>query len=900
MSQFFDKLVEALQSEDDKPLYDSFVQICYNQLPPDTDERYQWLRSNGYVARDEDDINVYVAKVAGRHAPKFRWLYDNLFTAYPSVFQGEIDLVVWGCGCGLDLLALYDRAMQQKNPHLWLTVRSVTLIDKSEVALHCAKEIADLLFPLAKERIIESICDFTNSNSIKVAIPKSCIFTPHIHLVSNIIDLLTRDQLSAFVDRQRQCLARFLSGKTQFNEIFVAFSPEYRGEGWISSKAKMEAFRDAWGVKATSVIGTDNPPERCAFAAFTLNDCLASHAYQLYAEGNRCLRHLVRGLNRCLDDGCSDQELVGLLPFLCTRRFGSKNFFECYEWVDVQEGTYSGGRKFIDRILFAPLRESHVSAYVVYFNHNEMEPVRKAWGHLLNDNASSEMDSLSSNTKSMLWMNWKAFDVQAIAKVEQTDTCDFTRAFIIDPQGTKPLPALEELDAKQREIVFNRRQYRRIRGGAGCGKTTAMLWHGVMSILRTQQPVVMACRTVTLFNHNQRRMAATLLASVPGLEYVERDLIRFRTIDKYLCESIDRNGNCGIRHCGLCKRRVSEQLLHNRPKGICLKDLIPEQCIKDRSQSSFCRLIRGEIDGNLTREEKDGICDLCKGDFVKQLLAKNTALLHDLDSFGAVMVDEVQSVDPDMVQTLFNLTEAGNPRREFYVFCDERQCLKTNAIETDRDIKKLRVKTPRTSSKARFNQRWIVLDKPYRQMEEFSGVLSEVSIDFQKLIDAKYGENETERQLFQPSLGIKVFSVTATSLTDVPLAVSNQIKELSASGAENMIVLCDSPDLIYSLLPLNICPRTWNSTHRGGASFEEEQRLRANFEEKTGSIGLTTIELAQGWDFENVILVISKDPQGGRNSIEAVGTGITRAKARLRILDASPSNWVYAKLKGYN
>ena len=101
MSQFFDKLVEALQSEDDKPLYDSFVQICYNQLPPDTDERYQWLRSNGYVARDEDDINVYVAKVARRHAPKFKWLYDNLFAQYQNVFQGEIDLVVWGCGCGL-------------------------------------------------------------------------------------------------------------------------------------------------------------------------------------------------------------------------------------------------------------------------------------------------------------------------------------------------------------------------------------------------------------------------------------------------------------------------------------------------------------------------------------------------------------------------------------------------------------------------------------------------------------------------------------------------------------------------------------------------------------------------------------------------------------------------------
>ena len=51
MLHFADRLFEAIQE-------DVFVQICREDLPPDADERYEWLRNNGYVARDEADINV--------------------------------------------------------------------------------------------------------------------------------------------------------------------------------------------------------------------------------------------------------------------------------------------------------------------------------------------------------------------------------------------------------------------------------------------------------------------------------------------------------------------------------------------------------------------------------------------------------------------------------------------------------------------------------------------------------------------------------------------------------------------------------------------------------------------------------------------------------------------------
>jgi hypothetical protein len=92
----------------------------------------------------------------------------------------------------------------------------------------------------------------------------------------------------------------------------------------------------------------------------------------------------------------------------------------------------------------------------------------------------------------------------------------------------------------------------------------------------------------------------------------------------------------------------------------------------------------------------------------------------------------------------------------------------------------------------------------------------------------------------------------------------------------------------------------WRSTHTKDGLFVEEQALRNSFEETEDCIGLTTIELAQGWDLENVILIITRDKSKSNNEIESVTTGITRAKCQLRIIDASPSGWVYEQLKRFN
>lgn len=875
MTSFSDRLFRAIQ-DGCESLYGEFVHLCREILPPDIDERYEWLKNNGYAVRDDADIAVYVHKVAARHQPKFQWLYDNLFQQYPNVFQGELDLVVWGCGCGLDLLALYDRAMKQGNPQLWLTVRSVTLLDISETALSCAKEFAELLFPCARGRIVGHVCDFKDFDSEKIGIPNSFIYTPRLHLISNVLDLLSQEQLAVFVAKQKQCTAR----NSYFNEMFVAFSPEYRNWDRTVSRQKLEAFRAEWGEKATDVSVSGDEPANCVYATFEYNDLLKDNAYRLYASANRCLRNIVRGRNRCLDEGCSDKKLAYLQGKLSTLTIGDKNFFECYEWADVQKYVNKRDEAVIDRILFVPRRGVGVVPCVIVFGwHSERAPNPKeiAWKSLLKTSGLDERgwNQYAEKTKVLRWdYKNKLFRGDTnFGEYLTQDDIDFSDAFVIDPKGAKPLPSLDDaMDSEQREIILGRQQLRRIRGGAGCGKTTTMLWHGVMSILRMHQPVLMACRTVTLFRHNQRRMAATLMSRVDGLEYVDRGLVRFSTIDKFLCEYFLFTNQCAIRNS-------KEQQLDNG--------------------------------------EKELLCRKCKSDGISRLCKDKTNAISSTTTvcFGAVMVDEIQSVEPDMVQALYNLTEAGNSNREFYCFCDERQSLKQSSLEKDEQIQKLRVKTPKGTKGRSFSGGWKSLNRPYRQMEETSGVLTEVAYKFQKLTDDKYGDNETERRVYQPGL-VNVFSIERVNLSEkIPqlrrnlwklpekgllenkiIKIVDRLKDL---GSGKITVICDTLQCVRRLL-MTITDVRWRSTHTKDGLFVEEQALRNSFEETEDCIGLTTIELAQGWDLENVILIITRDKSKSNNEIESVTTGITRAKCQLRIIDASPSGWVYEQLKRFN
>ncbi len=447
MSQFSERLFDAIQ--EDVSLYEAFLKTCCDNLPNDADARYDWLRRNGYVARDEADINVYVSRVASRHYPKFQWLYDNLFKNNGGLFQGELDLVIWGCGCGLDLLALYDRAMQQNNPQLWLVVRSVTLIDISDVALMRAKEIAEVLFPTARGRIGTRKIDLKNDASFKIDIPHSILFTPRLHLISNVIDLF--DGETAVLDFAKKVMVgvgrRYINDKGQsrdyYNDIWIAFSPEYGG--WRRVAQNMSIFKSKWekyGL-AVNIDQEGDDPNKCAYVAFAA-ETLARRSYYLASkQRKRQMRGFVKGLNCAFDKGVEDDgRYMWLVRELYKIDLLGKRFLDVYEWVDVQTFIAATGNATIDRILFVPRRDSHITPIVVCFGSqrsNAPDQKKKTWEEVLKNSGAVDydVDELVNCTRELQWNNTKRTFSDKLNNISFAldKVYDFSAAFILDPRG---------------------------------------------------------------------------------------------------------------------------------------------------------------------------------------------------------------------------------------------------------------------------------------------------------------------------------------------------------------------------------------------------------------------------------------------------------------------------------
>lgn len=570
MAEFKDLLYKALQ--DGQDVYKAFVSITRDNLPADADSRYARLRGAGkYVCQDEADVNVYVDKVASRHIPKFTWLYGKLFEKFNVDFSGEVDIVVWGCGCGLDLLALYDVAQKQKSPHLWLNVRSITLLDRSESALKRAKDVAEVLFPMAHGKVLDSVCDFRKSETVPEQLIESLLPVPRVHLISNIVDLFPDEQqvkVFAKTIKERSCRKYRKSGETKFyyNEIFVAFSPEYKTEGVLQSR-RLRVFRDEWEEKYASEFVDDSGPDRCTYSAFTYRTLKEDN------HGNKLLRSIAHQMK-----GVKDKDnLLGIIAALARFFVRGEPVLRVYEWADLQYRKDN-----LWRVALVAKAASNVCPCVIKigkFRDDNDEKKNREWaidslfekcgnsyedkkvrGRSLRmlawDSEKSKLYSGSGDKSSEVTQAW--FDC-CVASPD--DKMDFEQFFVIDPKGAKPLPSLDSMDEKQKGLVCSRRQKSKVRGGAGCGKTTAMLWHGVLAILRTRMPVLMACKTVTLFNHNKRRMAATLLKERPGLEYVDRNLICFRTVDDVLCKHTQNTiDDCEIKNVAAVSGRLATRM----------------------------------------------------------------------------------------------------------------------------------------------------------------------------------------------------------------------------------------------------------------------------------------------------------------------------------------------------
>ena len=629
-------------------------------------------------------------------------------------------------------------------------------------------------------------------------------------------------------------------------------------------------------------------PENCEFSLFAYRTLRDDRCYKSFMSGkNYVLNKIVAECPEVI----SGFDILGFTQALSKIKVLGKNFYRAYRWVEVCKY-----RNNVDRIIFvaAPDQEVCPKPCVVEFSEKDdvvSKGAERALG-CLKEKMVNSANSLDGRKEDFVVLVWDGSNLKSDgdSRLDSDEfwkydgEVDYSLYFRIDSGDVEPLPDIQKMDEKQKEIIYSRKQYRKIRGGAGCGKSTTMLWHAVMSILRTHLPVLIVCKTVTLFNRNAKRMAATLLREIPELTYVDADLIKFMTLDKVLCEHImDREECVWFNQCANCEGCTHEVT-------VSCKDFKSyyQKCLKNNSK------YRGQKWRKLSEREKSRCCEVCMKKSVTDFSRKGATPSKTSDVYGAVLIDEVQSADPQLVQAVVNLTYAGNPTRECYVFCDERQSLRRDAVEVDVEKQKLRVKVPDHGDGY---GRWVDLNTPYRTSSDFTGRLVDVAIRLQLLTVVKYGSVELSRTIFdnQMELTRAVFSIRR-SKKDLINDVLNEISSLISNGENTITVICDNPENVCELLDREET-KNWISTHTSKAEHKKEQLLRETFKEVEGSIHLTTVTLAQGWDFKNVIFVCSTENDGKKNTLENVLTGATRATKSMRILDRTESGWLYDVLK---
>ena len=85
----------CVERDDGESIYYGFTELCRDLLPD-------------RIVSDEDRLNLDAWVTCRRHARRTQLVFYNLFRQYRNILAGSIDLVVWGCGCGIDLVALYS------------------------------------------------------------------------------------------------------------------------------------------------------------------------------------------------------------------------------------------------------------------------------------------------------------------------------------------------------------------------------------------------------------------------------------------------------------------------------------------------------------------------------------------------------------------------------------------------------------------------------------------------------------------------------------------------------------------------------------------------------------------------------------------------------------------------
>ena len=868
-------------------------------------------------------------------AEKLLQMCISLLKESGEALCGSIDLVFWGKSCDVALVAFYEATLQISDPAMWTYPSRLKFICREESELERCRLLAEILFPNAARPFPGTVCDLADHQKIKEILSPRSFMTPRVHIAS----VEGKEELGLDV-------LKAISLSKAEKEVYLdylAFDSDAKDIPIVADTTFGELFEQIDALNNNAFLGKIVTDER--------------------VERLRSYRMLRRILELSRSDGRNEnfkiEDLIWKLAWMNKKLVPGKRFLDVYGFVQwLKPDDLSA-----DCLAFYPKRDASLKVFVLKLspfkesenagktNDDEMIIARKWLELCFRKTENSKIDDAvrhyeEARKGSVEWsVAYNDIRKFVVVKCWDPDEHEIRDSFwikqnpsflkwdlgaevdLVDMYGVgfKGVRQLSQPDAEQAKIVYDRHQYRKVRGGPGTGKTLTMLWHAAQVVENRHLPAMILGKTNTLTGGNLKRFAATFSTLKNCSSEALKHQVEFSTTATFVCgyAQIIRE-ECLRTRCVSCILRardaapqkkdftssVEHGLIENE-KGVSPFFSSLQAAMRDCSDCNgeYC-IARQMIEKKralIIEEDRQKCCDACKKDFYRQLFSGNADLAKlkrkGRRAYGGVMVDECQSIPCEELQACYLITAVTNRWREFYMFCDEEQHFRGGALERDADSKKNIVRAPA----AGFG-RFITLTRNHRAYsKKLLSVYNAIQNAMSNLYDVEslrmalpenMSKGDVAGKVFFAQKGeASIFEKEDNGFFEIERLVSAMKEEIKS---DTLLVLCDDIDRLRSW-SVKSQDLGWVITHLPSAEQrQEERRLRLRFSERLGRVHLTGIDLSQGQTFENVLYISTQDQIKRSGGIEELFTALTRARAHLWIVDYSESGWLYEMLKGFN
>ena len=211
------KYMDTASFDEVRKLSANFCQELPQSL---VDELYETLNRGVDLLDSEPQMAAYMYSFGGMHQAKLEFAFGKLPKDF--LLQDEVDIVDWGCGQAIATMCYADFLRQNGYRQ---KVRTITLVEPSELCLNRAALHASVFFPDAEIKVVNKSFDELSDTDVNSA------DIPVLHVFSNVLDL--QFDLSKF--------AALFAGSINGYAQFVCVGPYF---GLLDKDSRMKEFAE--------------------------------------------------------------------------------------------------------------------------------------------------------------------------------------------------------------------------------------------------------------------------------------------------------------------------------------------------------------------------------------------------------------------------------------------------------------------------------------------------------------------------------------------------------------------------------------------------------------------------------------------------------------------------------